>query len=128
MGTVRKGICDRHHILYPHQIWRDQPSLIRDLRGAFTFKINKDLHRQLHTEVDATLGENVDENYLPSESTLELIANTYTSNKTTINELEPTEKIDWLLNNLNDADPRNSWLRTMLESQSKFLRTYTEGS
>ena len=127
MGTVPGGIRDRHHILYPHRIWRAQPAKIRDLRGGFAVKINKALHGQLHREIDQLLGEDVDESYLPAESTLEFITNNYFANEAIINELDTIAKIDWLLKNISDKDPRNQWLRMMLSHQREFLKTNSEG-
>ena len=126
MGTVPGGIHDRHHILYPHRIWRIQPEAIRNIRGGFVMKINKVLHGQLHHEIDALLGEEVDENNLPGESTLELIANNYAGNEAFINTLEPIEKIDWLLANLTETEPRNQWLRMMISRQREFLVSHVE--
>ncbi len=127
MRTAPGGIRDRHHILYPHRIWRNLPAHIRDLRGGFAVKINKNLHGQLHQEVDKELGEEIDVSYLPGESVLNYVANNYFANEDAINELDAVAKIDWLLKNFTDKDPQNEWLRMMLSCQREFLVSHVEG-
>lgn len=116
---------NKHHILYPERAWLRLGLEGRVLRSGFVVKINRDVHKQLHDEIDPKLGGYVYMDKLPSKKTLKYLCREFEKNERVIKKMKPIEKIEWLESRLSYGDAHSYWLKTMLRRQREFLENHT---
>ncbi len=117
---------NRHHILYPQAAWLRLGPIGSFLRGAFIIRINKELHAQLHHEIDKTLGGYVWSDHLPRKCTLMYLEKELKRDEELVKTSGPIGKIDWLMDRLSYSDSHSYWLKTMLRRQREFLIEHQE--
>lgn len=123
-ATPRIPRQNKHHIVYPESVFQRLGMYGEMLRGAFVVRIDCDIHKQLHDEIDRTLGRYVCSNKLPSEETLKYLCRQFKRNERAIRKMGPIDKIKWLESRLSWSDARNHWLKTMLRQQREFLENH----
>ncbi len=117
---------NKHHLLYPERAWRRLGPIGEMLRGSFIIKINRNVHKELHDEIDKTLGGYVWSDKLPRKCTLLYLKKEYQRQERTINKMKPIDKIKWLEERLSYDDAHSHWLKTMLRRQREFLENHYE--
>ena len=117
---------NKHHLLYPERAWQRIGPIGILLRGGFTIKIDRDIHKMLHDEIDKTLGGYVWSDKLPRKSTLLYLQKEFKRDERAIKKMKPLDKINWLEKRLSYDDSHSYWLKTMLHRQREFLENHIE--
>lgn len=115
---------NKHHLLYPERAWQRLGPVGVLLRGGFTVKMNHDIHKELHDEVDKTLGGYVWSDKLPRKCTLKYLEREFKREERAIKKMKPIQKIEWLESRLSYDDTHSYWLKTMLRRQREFLENH----
>lgn len=76
---------------------------------------------RLHRELDNYLGDDITRETLPRKNTLKRLKKEYIRQQSSVRCMGPIEKIEWLENQLDPSNSRNTWLFRMLDMQRRFL-------
>ena len=117
--TQRRVVCifqgqvipcgTRHHLLFTRAEWKNYSSTTRALRRAFSRKIPKKLHAQLHQEIDAVP--------VPPEGVLNRLLANYERDKRRVDEMNILSLCDWVMNNANGKGSK-PFRETILKQRS----------
>ena len=93
---------DRHHLLFPARVWREAGEDAQFLRGYFIVHLPREMHEQIHREINDKIGDFITAYDLPTMTQIKYLADLVRKDEQSFSDMQTIAKLEWLKLHMRD--------------------------